>query len=198
MSKLNKLYNKKLHNKKQLKEEFIFGGGGGIGDIFEPIIKPIQDIGKFFNKIFGIMEYIGKIIVWLFAFIKWLVFDLLNPLNLITDFVGTITKITSLMVYTVVDVFFSIFRYMFNTVFGQIFTGIWGWDNKEYEKNKKCYKPPENRLPMTVIITTVLLPPLGLFLEYGISYWIYIIICTILTYFYYFPGLLYALVLLYQ
>ena len=44
---------------------------------------------------------------------------------------------------------------------------------------------------------TVILPPLGLFMELGIKGWINILMCAFLTLFFYFPGLIYALIILY-
>jgi uncharacterized membrane protein YqaE (UPF0057 family) len=57
-------------------------------------------------------------------------------------------------------------------------------------------KPP-NGTPLAVILTTILLPPLGLFMEIGMKGWINIILCAIFTFMYYFPGLLYALIIIY-
>jgi uncharacterized membrane protein YqaE (UPF0057 family) len=51
--------------------------------------------------------------------------------------------------------------------------------------------------PMAVILCTILLPPLGLFMELGLKGWINILLCGLLTFFYYFPGLIYALIIIY-
>ncbi len=55
----------------------------------------------------------------------------------------------------------------------------------------------ESGLSLSVIILTVLLPPLGLFMELGLKNWINIALCALLTAFYYFPGLIYALIIIY-
>jgi uncharacterized membrane protein YqaE (UPF0057 family) len=55
----------------------------------------------------------------------------------------------------------------------------------------------ESGLPLSVILLTVLLPPLGLFMELGLKNWINIALCALLTMFYYFPGLIYALIIIY-
>ena len=55
----------------------------------------------------------------------------------------------------------------------------------------------QGKLPISVIITTIFLPPLGLFMELGFKGWLNIALCALLTLFYYFPGLIYALIILY-
>ena len=62
---------------------------------------------------------------------------------------------------------------------------------------KKCYKTADGTIPFTVIISTILCPPIGVFMEYGITGWFNILICALLTLMFYFPGLIYALILLY-
>ncbi len=54
-----------------------------------------------------------------------------------------------------------------------------------------------NNIPISVIITTILMPPLGLFLEFGFKGWVNIALCALLTLFFYFPGLIYALIIIY-
>ena len=82
-----------------------------------------------------------------------------------------------------------------------------GWDIKMEDKNgdlvestskTKCYKPNEGKLPNTVIMSTVLLPPLGIFMRFGLQRWIEILICSALTMLYYIPGVSYAFFLLYS
>ena len=45
------------------------------------------------------------------------------------------------------------------------------------------------------IVSMIICPPLGVFMSYGLSGWFKILICCFLTIFYYFPGLLYALLI---
>ena len=58
---------------------------------------------------------------------------------------------------------------------------------------------PENNtgIPTSILLSTVLLPPLGLFMELGLKGWFNILLCALLTFFYYFPGLIYALIIIY-
>ena len=53
--------------------------------------------------------------------------------------------------------------------------------------NAKCIPPS-----MVKLLLMVLCPPLALMLEVGIGGLFYVIICSLLTYFFYFPGLIYA------
>ena len=74
-------------------------------------------------------------------------------------------------------------------------------ENKDKDKqcgdDDKCYKTPPGQLPFSIIIMTIICPPLGIFMQYGLSFWINIILCCLLTMIYYIPGLIYALILLY-
>jgi uncharacterized membrane protein YqaE (UPF0057 family) len=62
---------------------------------------------------------------------------------------------------------------------------------------RKCYRTPDGGVPTTVIIATVLFPPAGVFMELGLTGWIQILVCLLLTFMFYFPGLIYALIVLY-
>jgi uncharacterized membrane protein YqaE (UPF0057 family) len=62
---------------------------------------------------------------------------------------------------------------------------------------RKCYKTEAGTVPWTVIIATVLFPPSGVFMELGLHGWIQILVCLLLTFMFYFPGLIYALIILY-
>jgi len=70
-------------------------------------------------------------------------------------------------------------------------------DMKCHENGQKCYRTPDGQVPFSVIVATILLPPMGLFMEFGITGWLNIVICGILTLLFYFPGLIYALILIY-
>ena len=62
---------------------------------------------------------------------------------------------------------------------------------KEY-KPMRCYKGIGTTGYIN-IIATIICPPLGIFMSYGISGWFKILICCGLTLLYYVPGLIYAL-----
>ena len=69
--------------------------------------------------------------------------------------------------------------------------------DKQCGDDDKCYKTPPGQMPFSIIIMTIICPPLGIFMQYGLSFWINIILCCLLTMIYYVPGLIYALILLY-
>ena len=62
---------------------------------------------------------------------------------------------------------------------------------------RKCYMTEAGTVPWTVILATVLFPPAGVFMELGLHGWIQILVCLFLTFMFYFPGLIYALIVLY-
>jgi uncharacterized membrane protein YqaE (UPF0057 family) len=197
-----------------------------------PIVEPIRGIANVFILLFKIILGAFKLLVWLIQFFLWFLVDFCNPLNLATDFVGGITKITRLLFAAASDALFGALKYFFNMFLEPIFSGFWGWDNAltKEEKQKiytdalneqmkntggtgdgsglvqsgchgpgvKCYRTPDGHVPFTVVLATVLLPPMGVFMEFGLTNWINIVICAILTMVYYIPGLTYALVLIYS
>ena len=62
----------------------------------------------------------------------------------------------------------------------------------------KCYGPKDDgTIPTTILLSTILCPPLGVFMMLGLKGWLYILISALLSLFYYIPGLIYALVLFY-
>ena len=91
--------------------------------------------------------------------------------------------------------------------------GFWGWDqssltsndmNSNYFKNinrtsgKKCYLTNSNTVPFSVILGTILCPPIGVFMDMGLTGWLNILICILLTLLFYIPGLVYALLIVYS
>ena len=53
-------------------------------------------------------------------------------------------------------------------------------------------------MPFSVLLGTIVCPPLGVFMEYGFTGWFNILICLALTLLFYFPGLFYALLIIYS
>lgn len=70
-------------------------------------------------------------------------------------------------------------------------------ENQPSCEGRKCYMTEAGTVPWTVILATVLFPPAGVFMELGLHGWIQILVCLLLTFMFYFPGLIYALILLY-
>jgi uncharacterized membrane protein YqaE (UPF0057 family) len=143
-----------------------------------------------------------------------------------SDIFGLVRFVASALIDGVFGTIGYYFRKLFNaagsTVIG---AALSGWDNNpeiddtprqakqsavELEDSKqqqttdtndcqgrKCYRTEDGTVPWTVILATVLFPPAGVFMELGLHGWIQILVCLLLTFMFYFPGLIYALILLY-
>lgn len=195
---------------------------GGV-KIFEVIGNSLGTIGSVFESLFNGVITLLKGLAWLFQLIAWFFSDFLDINLLMTDFFGGIVRLTRIIIIGITDIFFGIIRYLVNTLFGPLLGNIWGWDQDTYNKEgnqennssinktkgglventcgsneRKCFRTEEGKIPFTVIIATIFMPPLGVFMEFGLSYWINIIICIMLTMFYYLPGLIYALLLIFN
>ena len=77
-------------------------------------------------------------------------------------------------------------------------TGAFGVTKSEEEDAPMEYKPMRcykgiGTTGYINIISTIICPPLGIFMSYGLSGWFKILICCALTLLYYVPGLIYAL-----
>lgn len=67
-------------------------------------------------------------------------------------------------------------------------------DNLNIYKPLRCYKGIGANGYLN-IIAIIICPPLGVFMSFGLAGWLKIIICAGLSLFYYFPGLVYALLI---
>ena len=126
---------------------------------------------------------------------------------------GLVNFISGEIVLAPFKVFLALLKKFVNSLGDMTVKAIWGVDNADNGDNgdnslsddsensclgdKKCYKTPEGTVPFSVVIATILCPPVGVFMEYGILGWFNILICALLTLMFYFPGLIYALILLY-
>lgn len=163
-------------------------GMGFFDLIFGPILKPLRDI---INGALMVVKFLIIIITKVPEIIET-TFSILNPIKLINDII--IGSVISMQI--IVNGILNRFRlrYYFNKLF-----------EAEPNKNKKinnssncntgnCYSLSTSR-----IILTVLCPPLGIFMEYGLYKFFEIFICSMLTiYAYYFPGLLFAILMIQQ
>lgn len=188
--------NKKKYTNKNIKEEFIFGGGGDpISKLIGPIVEIAQGIIKLAVKIPEFLMLIIKIIVWLFDVVIWFFKDFLNPMVWIEDVILGVFVGLQIMVASIMDACISLVREIVNRVLGPIANGLWG--DEHHKQKSKCYKMPDCSVPYPVLLGTIILPPLGVFMELGLKGWLNILICALLTLAYYVPGLVYALILLY-
>lgn len=180
------------------------------------IEKPINGIAELAIMILKLLVKAVMMVIWLLQFTLWFVVDFLNPITLSQDLIGGVNKITRLIVIGCFDIIMGVIRYIVNSIFTPLFSGnLMGWDSdipsskkdkfkdtsssKCGDKDKeKCYKTKSGEIPVSILIATVLCPPMGVFMQYGLSYWLNIIFCSVLTLLFYFPGLFYALLLLYN
>jgi uncharacterized membrane protein YqaE (UPF0057 family) len=184
--------------------------GGGLMDF----LSAIFDIGHIFVFLGKGIYFIIKMIIWLIRLALYIVLDFLSPAKIINDFLNTIKMLTYGLIITPVFFLFSLGRRFVNSIFNNMMSSLWGWDqipkdswdyyNSQYLNNKrgcngkKCYSTKSGKVPFTILMGTIICPPIGVFMEYGATGWINIIVCIILTLIFYFPGLMYALICIYS
>jgi uncharacterized membrane protein YqaE (UPF0057 family) len=170
----------------------------------------IIQIGKVFLFLIDLIIWFGKFLAWFVFFIGWLLKFLL--VDLIVDFYNSIVIIIITIFKIPIDIITGLFAFGINSIGGWM-TTIWGWDqsnltqndkNSNYFKSidrmkgKKCYLTNNNTVPFSIILGTIICPPLGVFMDLGATGWFNILICMILTLMFYVPGLFYALLVIYS
>jgi len=179
--------------------------------VFRPIISPIEIIGQFFIFLIKAIIWIFKFAIWVAKFVWWFLTDLLNPKNFFNDLSQSIIIIVVSICRLPLDFIVVLFALFVNTIGGWI-QGFWGWDMsnltindknsiyfQKYKKNKgqKTYITNTNTVPFSIILGTIICPPMGVFMDMGTSGWLNIIVCCLLTLLFYIPGLCYALLIIY-
>ena len=179
---------------------------------FNVIFAPIGAIGNFFLFLIKFIVWLLQFIIWFIAFATWVFVDLLNPAKFMSDFFGTIMIIVVGIVSAIFNAITSVIALGINLI-GSWVQGFWGWDqsgltindrNSKYFKSmnrangSKCYLTTTNTVPFSIILGTILCPPVGVFMDMGITGWLNIIICALLTLLFYLPGLCYALLIIYS
>ena len=182
--------------------------GGGLLDAFMSIIQ----IGQVFMKIGEFIIWLLKFLTWFIEFIIWFVTDFLNPKNFFTDFFQTLMLIVASICKLPLDLILAFVTITINTIGGWM-QGFWGWDmsgltkndkNSKYfksysrTKGQKTYLTNTNTVPFSIILGTIICPPMGVFMDMGTSGWLNIIVCCLLTLCFYIPGLCYALLIIYS
>jgi len=185
---------------------------GQVFQLFGPIVKPVVGIGKVFIFLLQLIVWFGKFIYWFIMFVIWAFSDLLNPIKLVADFWNSIVLILVTLMNTFFEVFMGLVAFVVNQV-GQWMQGFWAWDQSnltkqdkeskyfkgiDTKKGKKCYLTNNNKVPFSVLLGTILCPPLGVFMDMGLTGWMNIFICALLTLLFYVPGLFYALLVIYS
>jgi len=180
--------------------------GGGILDMFSSILQ----IGKVFF-------FLLDVIVWLIKFIAWFIMFVLAVLKFLLidmtiDFYNSIVLIIITICKFPFDILGGLGAWVMNGIGGWMST-IWGWDqsnltkqdkNSKYftgidrKKGRKCYLTNNNKVPFSILLGTILCPPMGVFMDMGLTGWLNILICVILTLMFYIPGLTYALLVIYS
>ena len=193
------------HNSKTL-EIYPRMRGGGVLDMFASIIQ----IGKVFFFLLDVILWLIKFIAWFIMFIIAVIKFML--VDLIFDFYNSIVLIVVTICKLPIDILGGLFAWVMNGIGGWM-TTIWGWDqsnltkqdkNSKYfkgidrNKGRKCYLTNNNKVPFSILLGTILCPPMGVFMDMGATGWVNILICVILTLMFYIPGLAYALLVIYS
>jgi uncharacterized membrane protein YqaE (UPF0057 family) len=183
------------------------------GGFFMEVIDAVIGLVKFLVIIPKIIIWIGRLFVWAIKTLAYLLVLLAQVID--KEGVKGLVKFVSQEIITAPFMILAGFaRKLVNGLGNQTINGwLAGADNAPDENSpdkqdtlpsddctggkRKCYRTPDGSVPPSVIVATVLFPPAGVFMEYGLHGWIQIIICIILSFMFYFPGLIYALILLY-
>ena len=181
--------------------------GGSLIDAFMSIVQ----IGSVFLKLGDFISWLLKFAAWFIKFVLWFLTDLLNPVNFFNDLYNSAMLIVISVCRLPFDLIMTFFKVVLNSV-GGFFQGFWGWDisslskadkNSPYfqsynrQKGQKSYITNTNTVPFSIILGTLLCPPMGVFMDLGTSGWLNIVVCALLTLLFYLPGLCYALLLIY-
>jgi len=186
-------------SKKKIKEHFFPGLDifEGIGDFFssmEGISDFFSSIIDFLDKITKIISWVLKIVVWAFKFIIFMIIEVVNPIIIIRDIYELSFDIPYELIYAFKNLVNNTSKLITNSLFEPLFNNIFGWDSTKDNKNTDRYEQKEGEMSLTLILSTILLPPLGVFMKFGLRKWNDILITGGLTMIFYFPGLIFALV----
>ena len=157
-------------------------------------------LGALFNPIIKVGSMFMDILKLVFTLLKWfpklidIVVNLLNPVVFIKDILSGVFKGLELIVMAFFDILVNTPREKGDqTGLGKdgIFpNGVFGTNNKDgtAQPNATCVPPSTLKL-----ILMVLCPPYVVFNKYGLLRgWHLTLFCCFLTYWYYFPGLMFA------
>jgi uncharacterized membrane protein YqaE (UPF0057 family) len=185
----------------------------GIMSVFDAILKPL--LGPLMN-ILEVFIFLIKLIIWFGQLLIWgvqfIIFLLEAAAEVPRDFLGTVFAITSSLLLAIPQTIVALIKLGSETFVKYVINGFWGWDRvpnnaDDYKgkywsnnrgKNGKCYVGENGRVPFSVLMGTILMPPIGVFMSEGLTGWFHIFICSLLTLAFYFPGLLYALIMIYS
>lgn len=178
------------------------------GGFIVDVIKLVFSLFKFFLLIPKILIWFGSLIIWL---IKAIIFLLVNLGEVLAKdgLLSFISYISQTLIMLPLRYVGSVVKSGVNKVGSVTLGAVWGADNVTNDEDdpsdpmdgpcdkRKCYAADDGTVPFSVIVATILFPPVGVFMEYGLTSWLQLIICTLLTLMFYFPGLIYALIMLF-
>ena len=157
-------------------------------------------LGALFNPIIKVASMFMDILKLLFTLLKWfpklidIVLNLLNPVVVIKDILSGVFKGLELIIMAFIDILFNTPREKGDKSGvgkdGIFPNGVFGASNTDGspKPNATCVPPSTLKL-----ILMILCPPYVVFNKYGIFRgWHLTILCCYLTYWYYFPGLMFA------
>jgi uncharacterized membrane protein YqaE (UPF0057 family) len=153
-----------------------------IGLVLSPlnaIFKPIVDIGIAIVKLAMFLIELLKMIPKIFSL--FMIFT--DPGKIIKDIMFGLFTGVYMVAEATLDMLFGDMR---RALGGEVDTGG-NEGTVGNDAEAKCIPPS-----MVKLLLMVLCPPLALMLDVGIGGLLYVIICSLLTYFFYFPGLIYA------
>ena len=174
---------------KKIKEKFIFGGNP-----LTDRVDVLKDLAKFFVLAYKALFWTIKFLIWLLKFGLYLILELLNPMVLIRDIVENSFKIPKQLIYAFQNLIHNLSKSVTNTLLEPLFNNIFGWDSTKSGEGNDCYETKPDEISVSLILSTILLPPLGVFMKFGLRSWEDILISGILTMIFYFPGLIFSLV----
>jgi uncharacterized membrane protein YqaE (UPF0057 family) len=159
-----------------------------------PAIGPLVMIGM-------TMILFGEFLIFLITEIPKLfklALSIFTPEVFLRDLIFGLFTAIMMVIKTIGDLITGIIETIFNTIFGQSTGGFFGQGPQKNPKTGKMYNPKNKtcKRPPSIFryIILILCPPFYIFLNKGLSGWIYILIDLLLTAFFYFPGLIYALI----
>jgi uncharacterized membrane protein YqaE (UPF0057 family) len=175
----------------------------------------IKDVINFVVSLARMFLFIPKFLIWLGGLVVWIIrttfFIGVVAIRYITNdgIIGLVKFLVLEIIMAPITLVITGLRTFFNWVGRNSVQALWGADNvpepgepsdkvlTSCSAGQKCYKTAEGTIPFSVIIATILCPPVGVFMEYGLTGWFNVLITALLTLVFYFPGLIYALILLY-
>ena len=193
-----------------IRELPLMKGGGPLIEL----INAIFHIGGVFELMWKALVYIAQFIIWFIQFVVWFILEVANPAMFIRDVIGSIKVVTLTLVMAPFQFIYYMVKKMVNGILESVIGAFWGWDkvprdgwdyheskyfNRAESKcrGKKCYVTKSGTIPFSILLGTIICPPIGVFMEYGFTGWINILVCILLTFCFYFPGLIYALIIIY-